>query len=188
MTVQERLTVHQKYRFSVDDFLLLDGSGAFRDYARTELIEGEILAVNAIHSLHAQIQATLHVLVATALVAVGSNLRTYLAPSIPMGRDSVPEPDIVVAEANSEAFLPATKVRLAIEVSDSTLAFDLGRKAALYARHGIPEYWVVDLGTRRIHQLWEPDGEAYAQRQEMPFGARIAAMTVEGLAVEATLV
>src|SRR4051794_35280928 len=104
MTVQERLTVHRKYLFSVDDFLLLDRSGAFRDHARTELIEGEILAVNAIQSLHAKVQASLHISIAVALRTTGSELITYLTPSVPMGADSVPEPDIVIGEASTDPF------------------------------------------------------------------------------------
>ena len=186
MTVQERLTIPQKYLFSVDDFLLLSKSGAFRDFARTELIEGEILAVNAIQSLHARVQASLHISLFTALGAAGSNLITYLTPSVPMGADSVPEPDIVVGEADTDPFLPLGKVRLAIEISDSSLVYDLGRKAALYARHGIPEYWVADVTAKVIHQMWSPEGEAYAGRREIAFGEPVDAMSVEGLSVATT--
>jgi Uma2 family endonuclease len=184
MTVQERLTSHQKYLFSVDDFLLLDRSGAFREHARTELIEGEILAVNAIQTFHAQVQASIHIAIAAALRAIGGDLITYLAPSIPMGADSVPEPDIVVGLASSDPFLPLDKLRLAIEISDSTLTYDLGRKAALYARHGVPEYWVADVNAKTIHQMWAPEGETYAERREIAFGERIDAIAIAGLAVE----
>jgi Uma2 family endonuclease len=41
-------------------------------------------------------------------------------------------------------------VRLLVEISDTTLAFDLGTKARLYARAGIREYWVVDIAGQRI--------------------------------------
>ena len=39
----------------------------------------------------------------------------------------------------------ATGVLLLVEVADSSLAYDRGRKLALYARHGVPEVWIVDL-------------------------------------------
>ncbi len=45
---------------------------------------------------------------------------------------------------------------LIVEVSDSTLDHDLSPKAQLYARAGIPEYWVIDINSRRIHQHREP--------------------------------
>jgi Uma2 family endonuclease len=48
-----------------------------------------------------------------------------------------------------------------IEVSDSTLAFDLGPKARLYARAGIPEYWVFDIGERRLIVHRDPRAGGY---------------------------
>jgi Uma2 family endonuclease len=54
----------------------------------------------------------------------------------------------------------AEDVLLIIEVSDTTLRFDRDVKAGLYARHGIPEYWIVDVNEHRIHVLREPrDGK-----------------------------
>jgi Uma2 family endonuclease len=41
-------------------------------------------------------------------------------------------------------------LRLVVEISDSTVAFDMTTKAALYARAGIVEYWVLDIPARRI--------------------------------------
>ena len=112
------------------------------------------------------------------------DLRTYIAPSIKMGDMSMPEPDIVVAPPTSEDYVPLELVALAVEVSDSTLALDLGRKAALYARNGIREYWVCDITARVIRQMWSPQGEVYAERREVAFGESVVAITVAGLTVE----
>ena len=162
---------------------MLAESGAFREYARTELIEGEILAVNAIQTRHAQIQASLHLAIGFALRSLALELQTYLAPSVQMG-DSMPEPDIAIAGQTSETFLPLAALRLVVEVSDTSLEYDLGRKAALYARNSVREYWVVDIAARVIHQMWAPTAGAYAERREVKFGERIEAATIEGLAVE----
>jgi Uma2 family endonuclease len=79
---------------------------------------------------------------------------------------SEPEPDIaVLAKMGTEytgANPPASDVRLVIEVSDSTLAFDLGPKARLYARAGIPEYWVFDIGERRLIVHRDPRAGTYS--------------------------
>jgi Uma2 family endonuclease len=48
------------------------------------------------------------------------------------------------------------------EVSDSTLAYDLGEKALLYSRAGIPEYWVVDILGRRMLVHRQPGEDGYA--------------------------
>jgi len=53
-------------------------------------------------------------------------------------------------------------LRLVIEVADTTLGFDLTTKAALYARAGIVEYWVLDMAGRRMIVHREPQGARYA--------------------------
>jgi Uma2 family endonuclease len=75
---------------------------------------------------------------------------------------------------------------LLAEVSSSTLDTDLGRKLKLYAAAGVPEYWVVDVNQRLIHQMWHPGGEAYAERREVAFGQPISAATIPDLTIETT--
>jgi len=79
--------------------------------------------------------------------------------------------------------VPVEQVRLAVEVSDTTLADDLGRKRALYALGGIPEYWVVDLSARVVLQHWSPVGDAYARAAVVPFGGELASATLPGLVI-----
>jgi Uma2 family endonuclease len=50
---------------------------------------------------------------------------------------------------------------LLIEVSDSTLPYDLGTKLPLYARHGVPEVWVIDVDHEVVRQFLEPVGARY---------------------------
>ncbi|MEI5617566.1 Uma2 family endonuclease, partial [Streptomyces brasiliscabiei] len=73
--------------------------------------------------------------------------------------------------------------RLAVEISDSTLDMDLSRKARLYAKYNVPEYWVVDVEARVIHQLGAPIDEAYSQHRQITFGDELAAMTIAELKV-----
>jgi Uma2 family endonuclease len=70
-----------------------------------------------------------------------------------------------------------------IEIADATLQSDLGRKAALYARHGVREYWVIDVNGRTVHQLSSPTDRAYDNHVQHKFGAVIAAATIDGLTV-----
>jgi Uma2 family endonuclease len=60
----------------------------------------------------------------------------------------------------------APDVLLLIEVSDSSLAYDQSIKRALYARHGVVEYWVVDIPGQRVHVYREPTGDGYARALE----------------------
>ncbi len=172
-------------KLRIEDYLLLDRSGAFDAYAKTELIDGEIFYMNAQHRPHARIKSQLFLAISAALRSSRSPLEALVEASIAVPDNGVPEPDIVLtSEPEGEGLIPLGTVALVIEVADTTLANDLGVKARLYARAGIPEYWVVDVQGKAIHQLWAPEGDTYAQRRAAAFGARIEAVTVAGLVVQ----
>jgi len=75
------------------------------------------------------------------------------------------QPDLIVLRSDYSAFRSATPqpqdLRLVVEVADTTLAFDLGVKAALYARAGIVEYWVLDVSGRRLVVHRDPQAGQY---------------------------
>jgi Uma2 family endonuclease len=78
---------------------------------------------------------------------------------------SEPEPDIIVlarpsAEIDGANPQPAD-LRLVVEISDSTVDFDLGPKAALYARAGIVEHWAFDIPRRRLIVHRDPQNGSY---------------------------
>ena len=128
---------------------------------RYELIAGEIydkMTVNPPHCI------TL-LLLAEWLVAVFGFLHTRTQDPIHLPHEeSKPEPDVAVTREPVTAYRqqhPApSDLLLVAEVSDSTLAFDLNQKAALYARAGIADYWVADVVGRRflVHRQPTPNG------------------------------
>jgi Uma2 family endonuclease len=66
---------------------------------------------------------------------------------------SEPEPDVVVLAQSLLRLtsLPCPKdIRMLVEVSVTSLGFDLTTKAALYARAAIADYWVLDVAGRRM--------------------------------------
>jgi Uma2 family endonuclease len=79
---------------------------------------------------------------------------------------SQPEPDVMLCVLPHERYArehPTPRdALLVVEVSRSTLAFDLNRKKRAYARNGTPEYWVVDLVNDRVHVFREPRDGDYA--------------------------
>ena len=80
---------------------------------------------------------------------------------------SLPEPDLAVVRERKADYAHrhprGDEMILVIEVSDTTAAFDLSRKALLYAAAGVPEYWVLDLNRRMLVVHREPDGIQYRQ-------------------------
>jgi Uma2 family endonuclease len=77
-------------------------------------------------------------------------------------------------------------VLLLIEVSDSTLRYDLGKRASLYAAYGIAEYWVFDLQRNRVWRHRAPSGEWYTELDEitageLPLPAELGAVDLAGI-------
>lgn len=171
----------EKLRLRVEDFLLLNDSGAFEGYAKTELIDGDIYVMNAQHSPHARAQSRLLIELGLRLREIGSELEAYVEASVRLNDDTMPEPDITVTSWKGNGAVPVDSVALVIEVSDTTLATDLGRKSDLYAAAGIPEYWVVDLDEGRMLIHVEPSADGYLGQGDLPFGQPLSSATIAGL-------
>ena len=82
------------------------------------------------------------------------------------GRESEPQPDLTVHNVPYTALkfrhLFPEETRLIVEISYSTRTYDLERKAPLYARAGIGEYWVVDVQGRQVIVHRDPQGGNYS--------------------------
>ncbi|MEA1014062.1 Uma2 family endonuclease [Sphingosinicella sp. LY1275] len=184
MTVIEPINVPQPVKLTIEQFELLDRSGAFDGYAKTELIEGAIYAMQGQHRPHAFVKTELAYRLRVALEAMGSALVPLIEGTVGMPPFSAPEPDIAVTSApKGEGYIPLDSVALAVEVSDSSAAFDLKDKLALYARHRVPEYWVVEIPAVTLHQFWLPSETGYADHRSIPIGERAESITIPGLFV-----
>ncbi len=187
MTHQQRIEAGSTpVRLTAKDFWLLAESGAFENYARTELIEGEIWAVNSIWRWHSRTNAQFAFAVMKGLEEAGLDLTVYGPGSIAMSDDSVAEPDVSIGEHESSAREPISlwAVKIAIELADTTREMDLGRKARLYARYGVPEYWVADRETQKLMRDAGPTADGYTDIAGIAFGEAIAAVTLPGLIVK----
>jgi Uma2 family endonuclease len=145
----------QTRRWSREEYDRMITAGIFQPDERVELIEGEIIAMTPQGSGH----ATAVRLVEDALrrlFSMGFDVRVQMP--LALGPDSEPEPDIAVVVGQPRDYRdehPRTAV-LVVEVSDSTLALDRERKAALYARAGIQEYWLLNLMERCLEVFQAP--------------------------------
>lgn len=103
--------------------------------------------------------------------------------------DSEPEPDVAVIRGKTEDYAdenpPARQVGLVVEVADASLATDRDVKGSIYARAGIPAYWIVNLAARVVEVYASPTGAGaaarYASRTDLAPGARVA-LTLDGVA------
>jgi Uma2 family endonuclease len=185
MTVIQPLNVPQPVKLTIEQFEMLDRAGAFDAYAKTELIDGAIYAMQGQFRAHSFAKNELTYRLRRALEALGSPLLPQSEPTVSMPPVNAPEPDIVVTSApKGEGYTPLESVALAIEISDSTATFDLGTKANLYSREGIPEYWVLEIPAATLHQFWSPSRHGYRKSRSVALGDRVESLTIPGLSVE----
>ena len=154
------------HRWTREDYYRLGDLGFFTSDARVELIDGEIIETTRPQKTPHTV--TLHAVVHALRQAFG--VSTYIREQSPMtlADDSEPEPDILVVRGAIRDYKqdrhpgPADTLLL-VEISDSTLAYDRARKAALYASTGVLEYWIVDVGARRLEVRRAPLDDAYRE-------------------------
>lgn len=160
--------------FSVHEFHRMIEAGVFGSEENVELIAGRIVVMPPRGPLHASTVRRLH----RMLLALGISVDAIFDEKpIQLADDSESEPDIAIVEPNPvdpeyrNAHPTAAFVRLVVEVSDSTVAFDLSTKASAYARAGIWEYWVVDLRRRCVLQHLQPQMDGYARIDTLSAGS-----------------
>jgi Uma2 family endonuclease len=185
MTIHAPIERTTRVRLTVDDFLLLDRAGAFDHYGHTELIDGGVISMNSQFRPHAYAKSELAFRLNDAIRAARLDVSVLIEGSVALPPHNVPMPDIAVTNAaRGEGPVPAESLLIAIEIADSTLRFDLGRKAKIYAAALVPEYWVVDLKGARIVRMTQPGAKGYTVRDEVLFGALAVSSTIQGIAVE----
>ncbi len=150
--------------FSLAQYDSMIASGVFgsRGRQRMEFIRGEVREMTPIGSQHEEIVDYLtHWSIKNALEGT---IRVRIQNSIGIPElESAPEPDVawVVERDYSQARPTAADVLLIIEVADSSLAYDTGEKAGLYAAAGVADYWVVDTAHRWIEVRRDPAAGRY---------------------------
>ena len=140
-----------------EQYRQISEAGLF-DTVRVELIEGEIILMPAIGSRH----FTSVGLTTRALNRVfNSNYTIMPQNGFAAGPRSEPQPDVAVYEGDVRQFTEAlpTNALLIVEVADTTLRTDRGKKARLYASAGVPEYWIINLRDEvlEVHRQPLPD-------------------------------
>jgi Uma2 family endonuclease len=154
----------RRHRITADEYQQLGRVQFFAPGTRVELIDGEVIDMAPIGTRHWATVIRLHELIATAL---GRRAIVSSQSSLRLGTHSEPQPDLGVfirrADFYASALPTAADTMLLIEVADSTVRYDREIKLPLYARHGVPEFWIVDLDADILRMYREPEGEGYAK-------------------------
>jgi Uma2 family endonuclease len=132
--------------------------GFFED-ERVELLEGIIIEMSPPGAPHSDAVRKLNKLF---VLAVGDRAVVQIQDPVGVADDSEPQPDVAVIPNGDYADEHPTKALLLIEVAESSLKKDRRIKGRIYARAGVPEYWIVNLAERTVEVRRTPQGGAYA--------------------------
>ena len=153
-------------RFSVAEYQDMIRSGILPEEPRHELLEGWITPKMTRDPPHEVAIAIANPLL---IRLFGGDWHVRVQSAITTA-DSQPEPDLAVARGRARDFLEhhpgPGEVPLVIEVADSSPVRDRGLKARVYARAGIPNYWIINLVDRVVEVHSEPTDQATYARVE----------------------
>jgi Uma2 family endonuclease len=137
---------HSPGKITVDEYYEMARVGLLDPDARVELIEGEIVAMAPIGTPHGYV---VDVLSARLWALLHGRAHVRVQGALRLSDRTELQPDISVLKLPSEHYrtkqASAADALLVIEVSDTTLSKDMRVKVPLYAQHGVPEVWIVDL-------------------------------------------
>lgn len=172
-----------RLRWSLAEFERLSDLGFFGGgdgpRERVELVEGEILPM---HAKGGRLEWVRSELLHALTQRLSDDFRCYSEPGWRPGGDLYLEPEIVVCRSGFRpSTVPPSDVLLLIEVADTSLAYDLGLKARIYAGLGVAEYWVVDARTLETHVHVSPGRDGYANRSVVQPEALLAAALLPAL-------
>lgn len=159
-------------RWTRSEYHRLAEVGVLRDNEPVELIGGELIVAEPKGRPH---QIAVHLVAEALKRAFGDGWFVLDQGSFELDDDSEPEPDVQVLAGAPRDYLDDRPRRpaLVVEVSDSSLAFDRSRKAGLYARAGVTDYWILNLIDRILEISRDPRRDPAGD-----FGWRYASVTI----------
>lgn len=163
--------------FTSAEFYKMANKGAFAGL-RVELRRGMILKMSPQYYPHASVKDDLTMALKSAVARAGLMWRVISEVSVSFAGGFEPMPDIVVFDPamlpDASGPIPGAAMKLIVEVSDSTLADDMGDKREDYAQAGLAEYWVADVAGKLVHRHAGPAGAGYARQETLALGEPLA--------------
>jgi len=161
--------------FNTSEYHTMRDTGILSEGGRFELIEGEIWEMAPIGSPHAGCVARVDRLLQRAL---GDDVIVSVQNPLHLDDFSEPEPDLQVLRFRpdfySAAHPTAGDVVFLVEVADSSLEYDRKVKIELYARHGLPEAWLVNLRQDILEIHRRPSPRGYAEVRQLRRGETVS--------------
>jgi len=167
--------------FTVAEILRMQEVGVIAEDENFELIDGELVPMQAKTHVHELIKSALTIGLARTLP---DRLWLGVESTIYLTDNTFVEPDLVVYPRGLKLeTVKGSDIVLAIEVALTSLAYDRGLKAGLNARHGVKELWVIDAERRRAFAHAGPAGETWANVTERGPDEALSCAALPGFSV-----
>jgi Uma2 family endonuclease len=157
-------TIARVHRLSVADYHRMSETGILGPDLRTELIDGEVIEMPPIGHPHA---GTVNLLADRLRDQVRGQALVAVQNPVCLDGRSEPLPDLALLRLRPDYYRNGHPgpgdVLLLIEVADTSLVYDREVKIPRYARAGIPEVWLVELGGRRLSIYRRPGANGYRE-------------------------
>lgn len=189
LEARARQTRPVRARLTLDDYYTMSEIGLLDRFGRTELIDGEIIALNALHLPHALTHKQIFKALDRSVDASALPFEVLGEVTAEVDRHNGPLPDIAIVDLaaieDQTKGAPIAAIKLLVEVSASSARRDLGKKRKLYARGGLPEYWVAVIPQGLFVRFADPKDGDYLRRDELPFAGGIESVTLPGVGIAA---
>lgn len=151
-------------KFTVTEYYRMAEVGILQPQERVELIAGDILVKPPIGPFHAEgVDDALELFSPYAV----SQFRLRVQSPVHLGERLEPVPDLALLRRRTggyrNAHPTAADLLLAIEVADTTQAYDRNIKSRLYGQAGVPETWIINLPEDCLEVFRNPGPQGYAQ-------------------------
>ena len=173
-----------RVKFTVKDYM------STPEGTRYQLLDGEMILAPSPTSRHQAVSIELGFML-REFVRQYSLGRVWFAPlDVVLSDHDVAQPDILFVSNSRSDIVTEANIQgapdLVVEIlSPGTAYYDKGYKQALYGRHGVREYWVVDPGTETVEVLVEADeGLGLALQATYSIAQTLVSPLLEGLAID----
>ena len=165
----------RRHLVSLEEFDRMVEAGVFETDTRVELIRGDIVDMSPVGDRNV---GTVMLLDSLLQARVGKAALVLVQSPVRMPDDTKPYPDLCLLKWRSDYYIKngptSNDLLLVIEVSDSSLDYDLSTKKIVYAEASVPMYWVIDLRHNVIQIFEDPANDGYQQSRTVRRGEALA--------------
>ena len=173
-----------RHRFTVTDFYRMAEVGIFHEDSRVELIDGEIIDMVPIDPRHVRGVNRLN---QKLVLGIDERAVVSIQNPIRIGERNEPQPDLTLLRHRADDYATGLAnpedVLLVIEVADSSVEYERQTKGPMYARAGIADYWILDVGRDHVVVHRNPTESGYATTRVYRRGESISPLAFPNLAL-----